>query len=577
MTHAAAEHSAPSWRTMLGALGRRKTAVMCAFGFASGLPYVLVIGTLNAWLGAVGVKAATIGVLSWVGLAYAFKFLWSPAVDRLDAPLIGKWLGRRRGWIVLCQGVIATALAALAAISPGQLGLFAVAAVCAAFASATQDVAIDAWRIEAADEENPLDLLSVLYQFGYRAAALVGGAGALLLSQAAPWPIIYWIMAALMACAVLATLQAPEPAPTERALAPSEALTAPGAVARRFRNFALFAVLAGWAWAIWTIGAFMVQALAAAPAAPNKPDAGKFMSDMGPWIVTATIVFPALTAAVLVWAREAQRGVLAQEGPRPRGAQAALDHVYSAIIAPLAELIGRLRWAAILALALILSYRLTDSIWGPFAYPFYLDELKYTAGEVAFASKIFGVAMTIAGIALAGVSVLRLGRMCTLTIGAAIAALSNLLYTDLALGGHKLDAFLHVTHLHDLIALFAIDDRIGRLLLAISGENIAGGYASAAFVVYLSSVVSRNYPAVQYALLSSLTLLIGSLGRASLGAAIDKIGYAPVFNFTVALGAIGFVACLLEWGRVLWLAPGPSAGQEEGGESPPRRPSRNAL
>jgi MFS transporter, PAT family, beta-lactamase induction signal transducer AmpG len=200
----------------------------------------------------------------------------------------------------------------------------------------------------------------------------------------------------------------------------------------------------------------------------------------------------------------------------------------------------------IIVLGLILSYRITDNIWGSFAFPFYLEELKYTGDEVAFASKIFGVFMTMAGIAIGASMFALFGRMPTLLIGALVAAASNLLYADLASGAVYIDAFARFLALDS----FGQDLRMVRLLIAISGENIAGGLAGAAFVAYLSSITSREFSAVQYALLSSLTFLVGSLGRAAIGEAIDRIGYAPVFLYTALIGlvAVGFV--LLEWVRV---------------------------
>ena len=207
-----------------------------------------------------------------------------------------------------------------------------------------------------------------------------------------------------------------------------------------------------------------------------------------------------------------------------------------------------------LVLGIILTYRLTDTIWGPFALPFYLQELQYTNDEVAVASKFFGVAMTMAGIALGAVLFAWLGRMPTLVLGALLAAGTNLLYADLARGGAGLDAFGRASGFYQLAALFGSDDRFSRLLLAIAGENLAGGLAGAAFVAYLSSITSKSHSAVQYALLSSLTFLVGSLGRGAIGESIEAEGYAPVFYFTAALGLIAVVLCLVEWLRTSRLA-----------------------
>ncbi|HWH18798.1 MAG TPA: MFS transporter, partial [Allosphingosinicella sp.] len=171
--------------------------------------------------------------------------------------------------------------------------------------------------------------------------------------------------------------------------------------------------------------------------------------------------------------------------------------------------------------------------------------LQYSADEVAFASKVFGVFMTIAGIAIGGVLFVTLGRMPTLILGAIVAAATNLLYADLAAGAPYIDAFANLFGLNNL----GVDPRMVRLMVAISGENIAGGLAGAAYVAYLSSIASKTYSAVQYALLSSLTLLVGSLGRGALGEMIETDGYVAVFFFTAALGGIAVVFCIIEWIR----------------------------
>jgi PAT family beta-lactamase induction signal transducer AmpG len=281
------------------------------------------------------------------------------------------------------------------------------------------------------------------------------------------------------------------------------------------------------------------------PSDPDPPKASEFTASTGPWIIGITVVLPALVA---LWLNRLQgRGerVLNQDSPAASSGARFADHAYSALLLPLADLIARLRWGVIIALGIILTYRITDSIWGPFAFPFYLTELQYTADEVAFASKVFGVFMTIAGIAIGGVLFVTLGRMPTLVLGAIVAAVTNLLYADLAAGAPGIDAFANLFGLNSL----GVDPRMVRLMIAISGENIAGGLAGGAYVAYLSSIASKEYSAVQYALLSSLTLLVGSLGRGALGEMIETDGYEAVFYFTAGLGAIAVLFCILEWAR----------------------------
>ncbi len=528
------------------ALGNRKTGIMLVFGFAAGLPYTLLIGTLNAWLGEWEIDLATIGVVSWIGLAYAFKFLWSPLVDRVRLPGLER-LGRRRSWLIVCQLLLTATFFALSVSDPRlELGWFALVAVIGAFASATQDVVIDAWRIDVADEKAPVEILSSIYQFGYRIAALIGGALALILSERVSWPMVYAIMGGFMALTLIATLMAPDTPRTEQE-AEQTALRKAGAIDPKWRAIGLAIVGAGWLWAIWTVGAFMVRVVTAVPGDP-PPAVGEFTKSMGPWIVAATVILPAIVAAVFNWWRARGEHVVERDLGPPDATGRAADHAYSALVMPLEELVRRIGWGVIIVLGLILSYRITDNIWGSFAFPFYLQELKYTGDEVAFASKIFGVFMTMAGIAIGGILFATLGRMPTLMIGAIVAAASNLLYADLASGAVGIDAFARFFALDS----FGPDLRMVGLLIAISGDNIAGGLAGAAFVAYLSSITSRQFSAVQYALLSSLTFLIGSLGRAAIGESIDQIGYAPVFRFTALIGliAVGFVA--LEWMRTAW-------------------------
>ncbi|WP_315764711.1 AmpG family muropeptide MFS transporter [Sphingomonas sp. Y38-1Y] len=531
------------------ALTNRKTAAMLILGFASGLPFTLLIGTLNAWLGELKVSLATIGVLSWIGLAYAFKFLWSPLVDRLRLPVIGR-LGRRRSWLVLCQALLAAALWGLAAIDPlTAIGAFAGIAVVAAFLSATQDVVIDAWRIEIADEEATVEFLSAVYQLGNRLAALAGGALALVLAARLDWPSVYVGFGFVMLLAVAVTIFLPE-AKLDAADA-ARPLAGHAVPERAKRRIALAVVAICWGWAIVTLGAFMVSALQPPVPGVPGPSASDFTRMTGPWIIVATVIIPALIAG---WTRR-----LPQHeggGEAMGGLRAAADHSYRALILPLAEIVDRLKWGAILVLAVILLYRIADSIWAPFAFPFYLDFLGYSNDEVAFASKLFGVWMTIGGVAIGGFLLATWGRMPTLVAGGVVAALSNLLYADMALGGAGIDGFARLVGLDSI----GVDPRLMRLLIAICGENIAGGLAGTAFVAYISSITAREYSAVQYALLSSMTFLVGALGRAATGEAIDVYGYANVFFVTAGLGGIAVLLVLAEWWR--GAARGPVKAEE---------------
>ena len=540
------------FKLLAAALGNRKAACMLAFGFSSGLPFALLVGTLNAWLGEAGIKLATIGVLSWIGLAYSFKFLWSPIVDRVRLPALER-IGRRKSWIFLCQGLLVLICAALAFTNPvDTIGRFAVIAFIGAIASATQDIAIDGWRIDQAGEDAPIELLSALNQFGYRTASIVGGAVALVLATTMLWPMVYLVMGGVILVVMLAaTLRAPDsPRPDPGRL--HGALSEPGALRPEYRAIALAVVGVSWTWAIGTILNFMAGMLSAAPAVPGAPvhSAGDFTKLYGPWIIAATVLVPLSVAAMTNWMSSQTRYVMTTPDDRHGAGRTAMNHLYSALVAPLAELSGRLRWGVLSLIGFILTYAICYNIWASFAYPFYLQEMKYSKEEVAFASKVFGIIMTMAGISLGGYCFAKLGRFPTILIGAVLPPLGNFLYADLAEGGRNIDAFAHLLRLDVLAVWFHSDERMVRLLLAICYENIVTGLALTAFVAYVSSIVSKQYGAIQYALLGSLVSLIGTLGRGWTGEAFDQYGYPTVFRWTALTAVVSLVFVLAEWARV---------------------------
>lgn len=203
---------AQGWRAVLQGLARPKVAVMLALGFASGLPFMLVGNTLGFWLREEGVALSAIGFLAWVGLAYSFKFVWAPVIDKLDAPLLGRWLGRRRGWMAVSQLLVIAGLVGMALWQPaGGLWTFGLLALVTAFASATQDIVIDAWRIESAETDDEIALLTAAAQLGYRGALLITDALILIVAGAIGWVASYELMAATMVLGLAATFFACEP------------------------------------------------------------------------------------------------------------------------------------------------------------------------------------------------------------------------------------------------------------------------------------------------------------------------------------------------------------------------------
>ena len=547
--------SKPGWGTLLRSLRNPKSGYMALFGFASGLPFALFLGTLYAWLSEAEVELETMGVFSLIGLAYAFQFLWSPLIDKVSIPGFSK-LGRRKQWIVPSQILLGVILIALSLSNPTNeaIGWFSLLAGIGALASATQDIAINAWRIDVADEEATLDILSTVYQMGYRLAALVGGALGLIIAARIGWPQTYLMMGAILLVIGIAGLFAPDSKAGENVDGSVDdelllSLSKKGELQPAVRSRALAAVGLLWAGAIGTVLTFMYMSLAYAP--EDRPNPTDFTVTYGPWIIVATVVIPALIAGWLASQKAKGENVLTEDLPVQAHASP-LDHLYRALVMPLVEFVGRMGWSLVLILSLVLTYRICDAIWGTFAYPFYLGELNYTNDEVAFASKFFGVGAIIAGLALGGYLITKFGRMATLTFGALIAALTNLLYADMAAGGANMQAASDAIGFSWFIGTIAPfgSEALPRLTFTIMWENLAIGIAGAAYVAWLSSIVSKKYSAVQYALLSSLTLLVGTLGRGALGEMIEDRGYFDVFILTTLIGGVAVVLCVFEWIRV---------------------------
>jgi MFS transporter, PAT family, beta-lactamase induction signal transducer AmpG len=395
----------------------KRIGLMLPLGFSSGLPFLLVFSTLSAWLREAGISRTEIGMLSWVALAYSFKFLWAPIVDRYDVPALSRLLGRRRGWMALSQLMTAAGLIGIASSDPQtNLSLTIVSALLVAFASATQDVVIDGWRIDAASTERQ-GMMAASLQLGYRLALICAGAGALYIAEFVNWRSAYLAMAALMGIGLVGTLLAP------------------------------------------------------------RLDEGA-----------------ARTRVPFV----------------------------QAIIEPLSDLFQRKGMMLIPILALIACFRLPDIVAGVMANPLYID-LGFSKADIANVSKLYGVWIGIIGAFAGGLALTRLGLWWTLLIGAFIAASSNLMFAWLALEGARLDL----------------------LILSISIDNFASGFAGSALIAYMSGLTSPGFAAAQYALLSSLYALPGKLIGGASGAVVDAYGYPLLFTATASIGIPLVILCLV--------------------------------
>lgn len=577
-TAAQTEKQPPRLLRAFKSLNDRRMAAMLLLSFAAGIPYGVVLGTLNAWFAETKVDVSQAGVLSFVILAYSFKFIWAPGFQKASHPIKTPF-GPRRSWLITFQFLIAILIGVLSFTNPvSSLGLVAVVALAIAILSATHDIVLDAWRIEVARSDEDLDLMSALYQFGYRIAGLLTGALALVAAARIGWSSTIAMLSLLMGVAMLGTLVAPEP--TQKQTKQATALARESGLLSHVRRWASGGVMLAWGIAIFMLLAFMWNYLTFTSPTPEQIEAGAatsplsprmFMRNQAPIVVALTVLLPALVATFLL--RKPKTNSISEASGSLL--ESISDAIFGSVIVPLMDLVQRLGWAFILILALILTYRFADLVWGSFAYFFYLDDrfgaLWMTNDEVAVASKTFGVIMTVVGSGLGAVALVFLGRMPCLLIGALLAGATNLLFADLAAGryiaetatfiptegGDTVTAFLSVTgldHLLNLIPpLFGLDNRpeLTRLMGAIAGENLAVGFASVASVAFLTSIVNPKYAAVQYALLASLTMLIGSLGRAWLGELIETDGYFTVFVTTFWIGMVPVILVALEWARQL--------------------------
>jgi PAT family beta-lactamase induction signal transducer AmpG len=536
-----AAEPAPGGRTVLSALGvygERPALVMVALGFSSGLPYYLIFDTLSAWLRSSGLSLEVIGFFSLVTLVSTFKFLWAPLVDRVGVPVLSGWLGHRRSWMLVCQGLIILGLWMVAGTDPSRsLGTIAVLAVLIGVASATQDIAIDAWRIEVA-ETSKQGAMAAASQWGYRVATIMAGAIPLLLADIYGWNAAYAVMAVLMTVGVVAVFAAPHEAQhTARpihaeGLQPAPALEAIEWIVRLAVLGSGALVLGSGLAANAGILASVLDALGAA--AVREAVLAAWASSARAWVQLVAVVagFGVIALAAL---------------PLPGARTRPGVYLSSALADPLRDFFGRHRASAGLILALICLYRIPDFVLN-IMNPFYLD-LGYSLVEIAEVRKIFGVVMTMFGVFAGGVAVARYGLMRAMVIGAFAGPVSNLLFIWLAVQGHSLFT----------------------LFLAIGLDNVAGGVAGTCLIAYMSSLTSAGFTATQYALFSSLYAIPGRLLASQSGRIVEGAARAadaggvltglksalsglPPENFAHAVEKSGVSSAALGTGYIVFFA-----------------------
>lgn len=485
--------SSKSWLAAAGAYIDRRAITMFFLGFSAGMPLLLIFSSLSLWLREAGVERNTVTMFSWAALAYSFKFVWAPLIDSLPLPLLTRGLGKRRGWLLLAQLLIIAAICWMAMVNPvgpAALTVMAAAAVLLGFSSATQDVVIDAYRIEVAGDDTAMQsVTAATYNAGYRLGMIVAGAGALFLAaklgsheQAyhyAAWQQTYLIMAAVMGVGVLTTLLIREPAS-------SASHTASRPASDNLRLVLLFVL--------------SVTAFVAAFSQLGKvlPQGGGPLSSLG---VEGLRLVLSTMAALIVGMFTVKSGLVPK--------QLAVD----TWVHPVTDFFQRYGKSALLLLALIGVYRISDIVAGVISNVFYQD-MGFSKEEIAAAVKTFGVLMAVVGGFLGGFLAQKFALMKMMMAGAVLAALTNLMFVALAYRGH------------DVVFMY----------LAVGFDNLAAGLAGAVFVAFLSALTDIRFTAVQYAIFSSLmTLLPKTLGGYS-GAMVDNIGYPGFFTLTALMG-----------------------------------------
>jgi PAT family beta-lactamase induction signal transducer AmpG len=484
--------AASSNRGVLGALVvffERRTLVMLALGFAAGLPNLLIFDTLSAWLREAKLSLEVIGFFSLATLAYSFKFLWAPLVDRTSVPGLTRLLGHRRSWMLVCQLLIILGLWLVAGTDPAtHLGVMALFAVFVGFSSATQDIVVDAWRIESADTERQ-GALAAAYQWGYRIAMIVAGAVPLLLAEWRGWSFSYAVMAALMGVGVLAVFFAPREA--QHRIRP---IHAEGVRAQPALEVLEWLVRL----AVFTLGALVLGSglsgnaslLSGALGALGFPETGQELAALWkakPWGVWIQLL------GVL------GGGALIYVAARPIPGKPTRPGVYlsRALGEPLADFFARFGRQAGLILALICVYRLSDFVLN-IMNPFYLD-MGFTKLEIAEVRKVYGIVMSSLGVFAGGFAVARWGVMKPLLAGAFSGPITNLVFVWLATRGH------------DVTGLY----------VALGVDNVASGFSGTCLIAYMSSLTSAGFTATQYALFSSLYSLPGKLIASQSGRIVE--------------------------------------------------------
>ncbi len=491
-----------SWQDSFRAFLHPRVITMLFFGLSAGIPLLLIFSSLGLWLREAGVERSTVTFFSWAALGYSFKFVWAPLVDCLPLPFLTRKLGRRRSWILISQIAIMISILLMGMTDPSlgisQLKIMALAAVLLGFSSATQDIVIDAYRIESAASELQA-LMSSTYIAGYRIGMLVSGAGSLYLAgflgsemgsyNYSAWQITYASMALVMLIGVTTTLVIDEPDNNRQ-------------IQNTYSSNAYIKFLIVFLFA--ATGFILTFLMSADIATELKNNLSGIVHNhaISNFCIELIRLCIGIVSALLITLLSIKINFIEKQ------------IINESYIAPVVDFFQRYGIKfALLLLALIGLYRISDIVLGVIANIFYQD-LGYSKIEIASIVKTFGLFMTIFGGFLGGILSVRFGVIKILFVGALLTVLTNLLFMLLAIKGYD----------------------IPLLYLVISADNLSAGLASAAFVAFLSRLTNISFTAMQYAIFSSLMTLIPKLIGGYSGSIVENIGYTHFFLFASLIG-----------------------------------------
>ena len=480
--------------TLAATLESPRNAAMLLLGASAGLPIMLVYQVLSIWLREADVSRSTIGFFVWVGFAYSLKFLWAPLVDRVKIPGFSNWLGNRKGWTLFA--VLGTALAMFAMSQQDplvDLQSIAVCAVLIAFASATLDICVDAWRVDNASNTEQA-MVSAIYQLGYRFGMIAAVTGGLFIADIGGFGMAYFLLGTLAVLGASTPLWAPDVStPEHRTIHPLLGLAL---------GVLTLAIVGGLLWLGLVEGGWLRLTI-------NKIGLGLAFvpKEILGGVFTFILVLPFLLAA---W-------FISPFGKRQLSSPA----IYNVpILGDFADIVRRTGYWALIILAMVMTYRISDTTMGVMAGPLYID-LGYDKATIGAVKGAFGITVLIVGAFWGGLYAMKKGLGRAMIIGAVLTVVTNLAFAWLAQVETPRAAYLFVT---------------------IGADNIAAGFAGSVFIAFMSVMTNKKMSATQYALLSSLFAFYGKSLAGFSGLLADAVGYETFFIVT---GLFGIPALLL--------------------------------